>query len=91
MKPKGFPESVLTVTEFSAGRSFVWEGRGGVGLRIIASHVIEPADGGSRVTLSIIPAGLAAPFVGWLAARMSRSNVDTEAESLKRRAEGREG
>lgn len=91
VKPKGFPESVLTVTEFSPGRSFTREGKGGAGPRAILSHVIEPADGGSRVTLSMIPAGPAALLVGWLAARMSKSNVGTEAESLKRRAEGLSG
>lgn len=87
VKAKGFPESVLTVTEFSPGRSFSWEGRGGVGLRVLFAHEIEPADGGSRVTLSVTPSGPAAVVVGWLAARLAKSNIDTEAESLKRRAE----
>jgi carbon monoxide dehydrogenase subunit G len=93
VKPKGFPESVMRVTEFSSERSFTWEGTGGPGLRVAANHVIEPAAGGSRVTLSITPAGPAAPFVGWLVARMSKRNVDTEARSLKRRVEqlAREG
>ncbi len=87
VKAKGFPESVLRVMEFTNGRSFAWEGPGGPGLRVIMSHAVEPAGGGSRVTLSIIPAGPSALFVGWLVGRMSKANVDTEAESLKRRAE----
>lgn len=87
VKAKGFSESVLRVTEHTNGRSFTWEGPGGPGLRIVMAHVVEPADGGSRVTLSVIPAGPSALVVGWLVGRMSKANVDTEAESLKRRAE----
>ena len=88
VKPKGFPESLLRVTEFSPGRSFMWEGSGGPGLRVILAHAVEPAaDRGSRVTLTISAAGPLAPFAGWLVARMSKRNVDTEAESLKRRVE----
>ena len=87
VKSKGFPKSLLKVTEFSPGRSFVWEGTGGIAMRVLMSHVVEPADGGSRVTLSIIPTGPAATLMGWLVVRMSKANVNIEAESLKQRAE----
>lgn len=87
VRPKGFPESLLRVTEFSPGRSFTWEGSGGPGLRVILPHVIELDGDASRVTLSVTAAGPAAPFLGWLVARMARRNIKTEAESLKRRAE----
>jgi carbon monoxide dehydrogenase subunit G len=87
VRPRGFRESVLHVTEFSPGRSFTWEGSGGPGLRIVMSHVVAPADSGSRVTLTVAAAGPAALLVGWLVARMSKRNVDIEAESLKRRIE----
>jgi carbon monoxide dehydrogenase subunit G len=85
--PRGFPDALLTVTEFTPGRSFTWEGTGGIGMTVQLAHVVEPDGGGSRATLSVIPGGFAAPFFGWLAARMSKKNVDIEAESLKARAE----
>jgi carbon monoxide dehydrogenase subunit G len=85
--PKGFPDALLTVTEFTPGRSFTWEGKGGVGMTVQLAHIVEPDGDGSRVTLSVIPGGPAAPFFGWLAARMSKKNVDIEAESLKTRSE----
>ena len=85
--PKGRREGVWRVTEFLPERSFTWETGAGPALRVVAGHVVEPADRGSRGTLTITPAGPAAPLVGWLVARMSKSNVDTEAESLKRRVE----
>jgi len=86
VKPKGFPEAALTVTELTPGRSFTWEGKS-AGLRTIMKHVIVPVEGGARVTLSIIPEGPVAMLVGWFVARAARPNVDTEAESLKRRVE----
>ena len=85
--PKGFPDSLLTVTEFTPGRSFTWEGKGGVGITVRLAHIVEPDGDGARVTLSVIPGGPAAPFFGWLAARMSKKNVEVEAESLKKRVE----
>ncbi len=86
VKAKGFPEAPLTVTELTPGRSLTWEGRS-AGLRTIMSHVIEPVSGGARVTLAVIPQGPVAKLVGWYMARAAKPNVDTEAESLKRRVE----
>lgn len=84
---RGFAEDVLTVTEFTPGRSFTWTGRGGPGMTVELAHVIEADGTGSRVTLSVVPAGPAAVLLGWLAVRMSRKNVETEAEMLKKRVE----
>lgn len=89
VKAKGFPEAPLTVTELTPGRSFTWEGKS-AGLRTVMSHTIEPVSGGSRVTLSVIPAGPLAMLVGWYMARAAKPNVDTEAESLKRHVEAGE-
>ena len=83
VKAKSFPEGLLRVTEFSPERSFAWQGSSGPGFGVLLGHTIEPASGGSRVTLSITPAGPAAIFMGWLAARLSKPNINTEAESLK--------
>jgi carbon monoxide dehydrogenase subunit G len=87
VRSKGFRESALRVTEFSPGCSFTWVGSGGPGLRVVLAHAVEPIGGGSRVTLTVSAAGPSAPLVGWLVARMSKRNVDTEAESLKQRVE----
>ena len=87
VKAKGFPEGLLRVTELSPGRSFTWQGSSGPGFRVLLGHAIEAVGAGSRVTLSITPVGPAAICMGWLAARMSKPNINIEAESLKVRAE----
>ena len=81
---KGRSVSVWGVTELVPERSFTWETAAGPGLRVAAGHTIVPVDGGSRVTLTMTAHGPAAPVVSWLVRRLTRSNVDIEAESLKR-------
>ena len=84
---KGFPENVLRVTEFTPGRSFTWEGPGGIGMRVVMGHAVEASGSGSLVTLTVTPAGPSAVFMGWLVGRLAKKNVNIEAESLKKRAE----
>ncbi len=86
--PKGTKAATWRVTQFDSGRSFTWETQYMPGLRVIAGHAIEPADGGTRTRLWITAGGALAPLFGGLIARMSRRNVDLEAEGLKRRSEG---
>ncbi len=84
---RGAPPGTWRVTELDEGRSFVWATTSGI--RIAAGHLIEPADGGSDVTLSIRTHGLLGAFFGSAIARLSRGNMDLEAEGLKRRSEER--
>jgi uncharacterized membrane protein len=49
--------STCEVSEFSPGRSFTWDARL-LGSRLSFAHVVEPANGGSRVVLRIESSGL---------------------------------
>lgn len=84
---RGAPRATWRVGQLDDGRSFTWATTSG--MRIIAGHTIEPADGGSSVALSIRTEGLLAALFGWAIARLSRRNMDLEAEGLKRRSEER--
>ena len=84
------PEAVWTVTALDAGRSFTWASSS-PGITVTAGHVVEPQDGGSRLTLSIDVSGPIAP-VGWLMTKsLTKRYVETEASSIKAAAEGRSG
>ena len=83
---KGAPKSVWTVTEYTEGRSFTWE-TSAMGVSSTARHVVEPADGGSRVTLSVQMGGLMATLLSPLVRSVAQRNVRMEAEGLRRRCE----
>jgi carbon monoxide dehydrogenase subunit G len=78
--------NVWTVTELTPNRSFSWETNSG-GVEGIATHTIEPAGNGSKVTLTVDLSGIVATLFGWMIGPESQKNVDMEAEGLKRRAE----
>ena len=84
---RGAPAATWRVDELDESRGFVWATTSG--MRIVAGHTIAPAGGGSNVTLSIRTHGLLAALFGWAIARLSRGNMDLEAEGLKRRSEER--
>jgi len=84
-QPK-LPEAVWTVTELTPGATFTWTSSS-PGVRIAASHLIEPAPEGSRLTLSVDLGGWLAP-VGWLTTKsLTQRYVETEAASIKAAAE----
>lgn len=85
IKAKGAPTAIWRVTELTAGRSFTWETTRPP--RMIASHVIEPAEGGSRVTLAVESSGIVGTILGPFVKGMTRRNVRMEAEGLKRVSE----
>jgi ribosome-associated toxin RatA of RatAB toxin-antitoxin module len=88
VKPVGSREAVWTVTRLVEGRGFDWETRPMPGLRVVARHWIEAADGGCRVTLSLRSSGpLAWPTARIVAGETSGRNVRLEADGLKRRCE----
>jgi uncharacterized protein YndB with AHSA1/START domain len=78
--------NVWTVTELTPNRSFSWETNSG-GVKGVATHVIEPDGGGSKVTLSVDLSGPVATLFGWFIGGPTRENVEMEAEGLKRRSE----
>ena len=84
-QPK-LPEEVWTVTELTPGTAFTWTSTS-TGVRVTASHVVEPSPDGSRLTLAIDLAGWLAPM-GWLMTRsLTQQYVQTEAASIKAAAE----
>src|SRR6478609_6966000 len=84
-QPK-LPEAVWTVTELTPGSTFVWTSTS-TGIRIAASHVVEPTPEGCRLTLAIDIDGWLAP-VGWLMTKsLTQQYVETEAASIKAAAE----
>jgi carbon monoxide dehydrogenase subunit G len=84
---RGVPAATWRVERVDDGRGFVWVTTSGI--RIIAGHTIEPEDGGCNVTLSIRTEGLLAALFGPAITRLSRRNMELEAEGLKRRSEER--
>jgi len=80
---------IWKVTEFTEGRSFTWENDSG-GVHGVATHLIEPENGGCNVTLTVTLSGLVAMLFGWVMAGASRENVRMEVEGLKARSEERE-
>ena len=84
-QPK-LPESIWTVTELAAGSAFTWTSTS-PGVRITASHVVEPTPEGSRLTLAVDLAGWLAPL-GWLMTKsLTQRYIETEAASIKGAAE----
>jgi uncharacterized membrane protein len=85
----GGPAAVWTVTNYEEGQAFTWESAS-PGVKTRAYHVIDPQDGGSRVTLGIVATGIGATLFGFYIARISRRNVRSEADGLKRRCEAKQ-
>ena len=84
-QPK-LPEAVWTVTELTSGVAFTWTSTS-PGVRITASHAVEPSPEGCRLTLAVDLAGWLAP-VGWLTTKsLTQRYVQTEAASIKAAAE----
>src|SRR4029077_6094797 len=54
-QPK-LPEGVWTVTELTSGTGFTWTSPP-PGVRVTASHLVEPSPDGSRLTLTVDVAG----------------------------------
>jgi len=95
IKQPKMPTLSWTVLEWNPADSFSWASTSG-GVRTVADHRIKDANDandaesdGVTVTLSIRQSGPLAGVVGLLTGRQTRRYVDTEAQSLKNRCEGR--
>lgn len=84
----GAPRAVWTVTSLDEGRYFAWEADTR-GVHTVGGHVVDPRQGGSRVTLSLEQSGFMATLLKPLIARVARRNLPLEAEGLKHRSESR--
>lgn len=84
-QPK-LPAADWIVTALEEGRGFEWESRA-PGVRVVARHIVEPKDEGSRVTLAIHYRGIVGDLIGRLTAGINRRYLALEAEGLKRRSE----
>jgi hypothetical protein len=88
-QPKLLP-ATWTVTELVEGRNFIWETHN-PGLRVIGDHIVEPRDGGSRVTLPVRFDGAMAGLAGALLKNLNNHYLQLEAEGLKRITERKTG
>jgi uncharacterized protein YndB with AHSA1/START domain len=80
------PQMVWRVTRIDAARGFVWETRSW-GALTMAEHWISPNGNGSKVVLVVQQSGLLVPlFWPWIS-KLTRHNMELEAEGLKRRSE----
>jgi uncharacterized membrane protein len=84
-QPRLLP-TTWTTTEVHPDARFTWESRG-TGLTIVASHAVEAAPGGSRVTLTLRFDGLLGRFAAATMRGLSQAYIETEAAGLKRRSE----
>lgn len=87
---KGLPvSSVWRVTAYNPERhAFTWVSSA-PGIHTVAGHTVEADGAGSRDTLTLSQRGIGGMLLRPLIARVSRGNVNLEAESLKRRCEQR--
>lgn len=82
VKQPGQTAAVWTVTTLTPMTEFTWETRR-MGLRMVGRHLLAPADGGTRNTLSIEVTGrgaglFAALFGGMIARVIARENAAFE-------------
>lgn len=84
-QPKLAP-ALWEVTSLDPGRQFTWVTRA-PGVFVTAHHRIEPAAGGSQVTLSVNYGGPLGTIVAWLTGGLNDRYLDLEATGLKRRSE----
>jgi Polyketide cyclase / dehydrase and lipid transport len=83
-QPK-LPPAIWQVTELD-DRGFTWITRS-PGVLLTAGHLVEPADSGSKVTLSLRFSGFLAPLAARLYRKLIQQYLATEAEGLRKRSE----
>jgi uncharacterized membrane protein len=88
IRQPGLPPATWEVTELEAGKGFTWVSRT-PGVEATARHLIEPAQEGSRVRLSVLYGGVLGPLVASLFRGKTEQYILLEAYGLKRRSEPR--
>ncbi len=89
LKQPSLPAANWVVTEYREGETFAWEYRA-PGNRVVATHVVQPLEGGStRATLRVEMSGLfPAVMRPWLS-RLTRRNLEIEAAGLSAESRAR--
>jgi uncharacterized membrane protein len=86
IKQPGQRPTVWTVTELEPDHRFAWRARV-IGVSMVATHVVEPTDGGCRNTLSLELHGAGGRLFGAVLGRNLRSVLATENEGFRRAAQ----
>jgi len=82
IKQPKLPVAVWEVTALETGRSWTWVAKG-PGIVTTASHVVDPAGDGSRVTASLDQAGPLGGVLGRLTRGMTDRYLQIEGDSLR--------
>ncbi len=80
------PPAEWRVTQMDSGRGFAWVSTA-PGVLVTATHLIEPAPGGSHAVLGIAYRGPVARLIGFLTRGLTERYLALEAAGLKRRSE----
>jgi uncharacterized membrane protein len=78
--------AVWKVTKLDAGRGFTWVSRS-PGVQTVASHIVEPAEQGCRVTLSVEFGGVFGRLASRVFGKLNEDYMQIEAAGLKRHCE----
>ena len=81
-----FPPALWRVTSIKPGRSFTWVSVA-PGLRVVGHHQVEPANAGSRATLSLEIHGIFGGLFGRMTRAITERYIAHEANGLKARSE----
>ena len=81
-----FPPAVWKVTSIEPGRSFTWVSVA-PGLRVVGNHQVEPANAGSRATLSLELGGIFGGLFGGMTRDITERYIAYEANGLRARSE----
>jgi len=86
VRQPGFPPARWRISSIEPGRGFTWVSTA-PGMRVVATHEVDPAPGGSRATLAIEYHGALGAFFEWLTRAKTARYVAMEASGLRRRSE----
>jgi hypothetical protein len=84
-QPRLAPQNWV-VTDWQHGRSFTWV-TAGPGLRVTATHAVQPTPSGSRANLSLDFEGVLGVLLARLLRSLTTRYMQLEADGLKRRSE----
>lgn len=85
IKQPRMPLITWTVDDLTPDQGFTWTAAS-MGTKTVATHAIEPAPNGSRVTLALKQTGALFRLMPWVKS-MSRRYIEMEAQGLKTRSE----